>query len=83
MPIREPSSRYSPVDMREDDRMTATTTTSSRNSEPGNQDGYMKKMKVFLTTASSTKTSKTKPSRNYNCKYQIHYLLFRIKITLK
>lgn len=75
MTIGEPSSRYSPVDMRGNDRITATTTASSKNSEPGNQDGYLKKMKVFLTTASSTKTSKTKSSRNCYCKYPIHYFV--------
>jgi len=67
MPIETPSSRYSPVDTRVEEHI-ATTADPKVKVAANDEDGYISKMKHFLTTATLANSSKTKPSKNCNCK---------------
>lgn len=66
------SPRYSPVDMRSDERATTATTAAKITKD---ETGYIKKMKLFLTSApAAAESSKTKPYKNWNCKCLINSL---------
>lgn len=67
MPTETPSSRYSPVDTRVEEHV-ATSAVPKVKDAANDEDGYINKMKHFLTTATlANNSSKTKPSKNCNC----------------
>jgi len=67
MPTETPSSKYSPVESRVEERVATTAVPKARD-VADDEDGYINKMKHFLTTATLANSSKTKPSKNCNCK---------------
>ncbi|XP_060837161.1 lysosome membrane protein 2-like [Rhopalosiphum padi] len=74
MPIETPSSRYSPVDTRVEEHI-ATTADPKVKVAANDEDGYISKMKHFLTTATLANSSKTKPSKNCNYSCTILFIL--------
>lgn len=61
------NSRYSPVDTRVEERVDSAAAPKVKDAA-NDEDGYITKMKHFLTTATLANSSKTKPSKNCNCK---------------
>lgn len=64
MPNEAPDSKYSPVNTRDEKRIA----TAAAKKKDICDDGYVSKMKLFLTSASSAKSSKITSSKKYKCK---------------